>query len=516
MSASPPNILLLVADQLTPGALPAYGNAVVRTPQLDRLAAEGVVFDAAYCASPLCAPSRYGLLSGCLPSTFNAFDNASELSSEVPTVAHHLRQAGYQTILSGKMHFAGPNQLHGFEERLTTDIYPADFGWTPDWEQPEVRQEWYHNPSSVEQAGSCVRTNQLDFDDEVVFKARRKLFDLARQRQQSPFFLTVSLTHPHDPYVISQEYWDLYRDDEIDLPRIPLREASEDPHSRRLRRACGLDLAPPTETQIRHARHAYYGAISYVDRQIGSLLQVLADTGQADNTVVVFTSDHGDMLGERGLWYKMNFFEPAIRVPLIVNAPARFAPHRVSQAVSLLDLLPTLAELAGAPGAHAADSTIPPCEGRSLLPHLHGEGGHDEAFAEYLGEGALAPMAMIRRGRFKFIHSPTDPDQLFDLQADPDELRNLADDPAQQERLAAFRAEAAARWDFPALHQRVLRSQRQRRFLFRAEARGRLASWDFQPHEDASRQYVRSHLELDAIEAAARFPAVPPICRPAD
>lgn len=120
------------------------------------------------------------MLTGRLPSRFGAFDNASELPSEIPTVAHHLRSVGYQTILSGKMHFAGPNQLHGFEERLTTDIYPADFGWTPDWAHPDERQERYHNPTSVTQAGPCIRTNQLDFDEEVVFKAQRKLFDIAR------------------------------------------------------------------------------------------------------------------------------------------------------------------------------------------------------------------------------------------------------------------------------------------------------------------------------------------------
>lgn len=503
MSEQAPNILVLVADQLTPGALPIYGNQVARTPNIDRLAAAGVVFDSAYCASPLCAPSRYGLLSGRLPSTFNAFDNASEFSSEVPTVAHHLREQGYRTILSGKMHFAGPNQLHGFEERLTTDIYPADFGWTPDWDRPEERQHWYHNPSSVELAGPCVRTNQLDFDDEVVFKARRRLFDLARERQQRPFFMTVSMTHPHDPYVISREYWERYRDEDIDLPRVPLAAVNEDPHSRRLRRACGLDVAPPDEAQVRHARRAYYGAISYVDEQIGKLVEALESTGQADNTVILLTSDHGDMLGERGLWYKMNFFEPSIRVPLVVSAPGRFRPGRVAGSVSLIDLLPTLTDIAGGAG-----EPVPAQDGRSLLPHLRGEGGHDEAFAEYLAEGVLAPMVMIRRGPFKFIHSPADPDLLFDLAADPDELRNLAADPAHRERVAAFRAEAARRWDLPALHERVLQSQRQRRFLFRAESRGQPATWDFQPREDASRQYVRSHLDLDTIEAMARFPSV--------
>jgi len=179
-SSPPPNILILMADQLTTRALSAYGNGVVRTPNLDRLAAQGVVFDSAYCNSPLCAPARYSLMTGQLPSTHGGFDNAAPLAPEAVTFGHYLRHAGYRTILAGKMHFIGPDQLHGFEERLTTDIYPADFTWTPDWEQPDVRPDWYHNMGSVLEAGPCVRTNQLDYDDEVVYATRQKLFDLAR------------------------------------------------------------------------------------------------------------------------------------------------------------------------------------------------------------------------------------------------------------------------------------------------------------------------------------------------
>ena len=143
-NAPQPNILILMADQLTPGALAAYGNRVTRTPNIDALAANGVVFESAYCNSPLCAPSRYALMSGKLPSRTGGYDNAAALSSEAVTYAHYLRHAGYRTILSGKMHFCGADQLHGFEERLTTDIYPADFGWTPDWQRPGERPSWYH------------------------------------------------------------------------------------------------------------------------------------------------------------------------------------------------------------------------------------------------------------------------------------------------------------------------------------------------------------------------------------
>ena len=280
-----PNVLVFMADQMTPLALPFYGHPVTRAPHMARVAAEGVVFESAYCNFPLCAPSRYVFMSGRLPSRIAAYDNAAEFPADVPTFAHALRNGGYRTILSGKMHFCGADQLHGFEERLTTDIYPSDFNWTPDWEHPHDRKEWFHNMSSVLDAGSCVRTNQLDYDDEVVFAARQKLFDLARDADDRPFCLTVSLTHPHDPYAIATAYWDLYRDDEIDSPRVPHTPGDEDAHSRRLRGVIDIDRTPVDEAQVRAARRAYYGAISYVDEQVGKLLRVLEQTGQLDDSL---------------------------------------------------------------------------------------------------------------------------------------------------------------------------------------------------------------------------------------
>ncbi|MCM8735692.1 choline-sulfatase [Azospirillum sp. A1-3] len=294
-----PNILILMADQMIPQALGAYGNPTVRTPHIDSLAEGGVVFDSAYCNSPLCAPSRYVFLSGRLPSAIGGYDNAAEFPSAVPTFAHYLRLAGYQTILSGKMHFCGADQLHGFEERLTTDIYPADFGWTPDWTRPEERPSWYHNMSSVRDAGPCLRTNQLDFDEEVVFTAERKLYDIARGRRDRPFCFVVSLTHPHDPYAITERYWNRHIDAEVPLPRVTLAPDTMDPHSRRLRHVCAMDEMPLSERQIRNARRAYYGAVAYVDDQIGRLTGVLEETRLAEDTVIVLLSD--DRAPERGV-----------------------------------------------------------------------------------------------------------------------------------------------------------------------------------------------------------------------
>jgi choline-sulfatase len=355
-----------------------------------------------------------------------------------------------------------------------------------------------------------VRTNQLDFDDEVTFTTRQKLFDIARERSAGkdarPFCMVASLTHPHDPYAIPQKYWDMYRDEDIDMPRHcdPLQAC--DPHSKRLRHVYETDRTPPTDQQVRNARRAYYGAISYVDDQFGAILQALKDTGLDDDTIVIVTSDHGEMLGERGLWYKMTFFEGGCRVPLIVHAPKRFDAHRVSASVSHLDLLPTLAELArGEPRDAWPDSL----DGRSLVPHLLNAGNaHDEAIGEYLAEGAIAPIVMLRRGRFKFIHSPADPDQLYDLAADPLERNNLAADWGNELQVAAFREEIAKRWDIAALHDEVVTSQRRRRFHFEATTQGVIESWDWQPEVDASQRYMRNHIDLDTLEAMARFPAV--------
>jgi len=309
------------------------------------------------------------------------------------------------------------------------------------------------------------------------------------------------MTHPHDPFAVTHEYWNRYRDGEIDMPRVHIAPEDLDPHSRRLRYVCGLDTQPVTVEQIRAARHAYYGALSYVDDHVGSLVAALEETRFAAQTVILVLADHGEMLGERGLWYKMNFFEPACRVPLLVHAPGLFAPRAVPQSVSLIDVLPTLLELAG---DGEAPQLVTELEGRSLLPHLQGSGGHDDVLGEYLAEGAIAPLVMIRSGRFKFIHSPADPDQLFDLAADPQELHNLAARGAGE--AGAWRARTARTWSLETLHAQVIASQRRRLLVDAALRLGRRTSWDYEPPSDASQQYVRNHKTLEELEGAARFP----------
>ena len=486
--AERPNVLLVMADQLGACHLPCYGHPLVQAPNLSRLAEQGAVFERAYCASPLCAPSRAAMLTGRLPSQTGVYDNAAELPAATPTIVHLLRAAGYATALTGKMHFVGPDQLHGFEQRLTSDVYPAGFDWTPDWRlESGARLHWYHTMTSLQETAVTEAATQTDYDDEVAFTGCQLLRDLSRQPHRRPFFATVSFTNPHDPWEVRRRHWQLYDDDAIDLPAVPaIPREQADPHSLRLRDMIGSDRRPLDEAELRRARHGYYAAISYLDERIGELLSVLEDTGLAEDTMVVFTSDHGEMLGERGLWYKMTFFDPSARVPLIVRGPG-VAPGRRAGCVSQLDLAPTLAELAGVDGADGDGFT-----GSSLAGMLAGgDAGPDLALGEYLAEGVRTPEVMVRRGRHKYLHARGDPDRLYDLEADPDEVDNLAELPQHAELAAGFRDEVARRWDLDRLEREVLDSQRRRRVVAEALARGAHTPWDFQPHTDASLQWVR-------------------------
>ena len=486
------NFLILVADQLSPRALPPYGNRVVKAPHIENLAESGVVFEHAYCSSPLCAPSRASFMTGQLPSRIGVYDNGAEFAASVPTVAHRMRAAGYRTCLAGKMHFIGPDQLHGFEQRLTPDIYPAGMHWIPDWQALlSDRLEWYHDMSSVFEAGVVEATLQIDYDEEVAFRSVRAIYDLARAGDKKPFFMVASFSQPHDPWEVLAEHWNRYDGVEIDMPVVPsMSDDRLDAHSRRIREMCGaLSLEVPDDV-VMNARRAHYASISYVDDKLGQLLEALDTVGLRDDTVVIFMADHGEMLGERGLWYKMSFFEPSITVPLVVSAPSRFVSRRVTSNVSLLDLAPTLIDLA--PGLASHDFNF--FDGTSLLPLLEGDpaAGNGVVAGEYLAEGAVAPVVMMRRGKLKFISSPSDPDQLFDLETDPNELNNLAAASTHTREVKEFRDEVTRRWNLSVLHAEVLSSQHRRRLVAQALSAGAQASWDYTPNGAAvDAPYVR-------------------------
>ena len=479
-----------MADQLS-GRLFDDGPApFLQVPNLRRLGEDATHFRNCYCASPLCAPSRASFMTGLLPSRTGVFDNAAEFASSIPTFAHHLRAAGYRTVLSGKMHFVGPDQLHGFEERLTTDVYPADFGWTPDWTRPGERIDWwYHNLGSVTDAGTAEITNQLEFDDEVAYHARLRLYQLARQADDRPFCLTVSFTHPHDPYVARRRFWDLYPD-----PPMPdvaaIAPAAMDPHSRRLYEANDSERFTVTDENVRDSRRAYFANISYLDAKLGELTEVLQGCGLADDTIVLFVSDHGDMLGERGMWFKMSFFEGSARVPLIVRAPGRLAPGRVDRPVSTMDVMPSLLELAG------IDPSGLEIDGRSLLDADPGR----VVVSQYMAEGSVTPMLMLRDERHKLCLCPADPPMAFDMIDDPNELQPLPTVPASLQNYAD------SQFDLATIDRQVRQSQASRLVVYPALRNGHYFPWDHQPLQLASERYMRNHMDLNVLEAQARFP----------
>jgi choline-sulfatase len=498
-----PNILLVMFDQMAALSLPAYGHHLVRTPFLDRLAARGTVLESAFCAAPLCSPSRFAMLTGCLPSRIGAFDNAAELPSAVPTLLHYLRDAGYRTCLAGKMDFTGADQLHGYEERLTTDLSPSDLGWTPDWDRPEQVQPWYHTLQSVAEAGPSDYSLTLQYDEDACGRAVQWLHRAAAHPDGRPFMLTASFMHPHDPYLGPRRHWDLYDEADIDLPVL---ERQDDAPGRRMHRLYDRDEYPVGPAEIRRSRRAYYAMISYCDELLGRLLATLERLGLADDTVVLVTSDHGDMLGERGLWYKMVFFERALRVPLIAAGPGIARGARVAIPVSQLDLLPTLLELAtGAPFA-----PVSPIDGRSLAAALRGgDLPPGEVLAEYAGEGYDGPAVMLLRAGRKLVYSRPDGPALYDLRADPMEAVDLARDPARATEIAALVEEVERRWDLTALDVAVRDSQRRRHLVHRALLQGRVAPWDFEPRQDPAETYYRNYrADAPDPERPLRLPRV--------
>ena len=342
------------------------------------------------------------MMAGQQNHKIGAYDNASEFASTVPTFAHYLRSAGYQTSLVGKMHFVGPDQLHGYEERLTTDIYPADFGWTPDWLDPDGRFDWwFHNLDSVTHAGVADATNQLDYDDEVGFRTIRKLRDLARTQDERPFMVPRRSHIRTTPMSLAKSSGICTT---MSISRCQLSARSLMMSSTRIAsgyaRSICADTTHVTDEQILAARRAYLANCSYVDHWVGQIVDTLNYHGLADDTIIVFTADHGDMLGERGLWYKMNFFEHSARIPLIVHSPTRFRASRVAPCRACSTVRRRCS-------TWLVSRRRAQWDGHSLLPQL---GGFEDTLrtveGEYLGEGAVAPIFMLRRGKTQIHLQP--------------------------------------------------------------------------------------------------------------
>ncbi len=482
-AGSPPNILFIMADQVTPFMIGPYGQKAARTPHLDRLAQSGTVFDAAYCGSPLCVPSRMALWTGRLPHKIQAYDNASEFAAHIPTTLHYLRRANYRTVASGKCHFIGPDQSHGFNERLTPDIFHSNFGPLPDWTLGAVLNKGTDVQSMLRMLGPNKWTKQLGFDQMTFDRAMARLREYAiGNHHDQPLFLYVSFTQPHDPYTTTKQFLDLYKDADIPMPHPYSNILDLSPSYKWLVIQHGINLVNLSPEKIREARRNYLGMVSWVDDRIGKLLAELRRLQLEKDFVVVFTSDHGAMLGEHGQWSKRYMLEWSCRVPLIVSGPGRLpAGRRIAAPVSLIDMLPTMADLAGS-------KIETPTDGQSLVPLLREEetGNGRVAIAEYLGEGVIEPIRMVRWEHYKYIVVNGYPPQLYDLQTDPHENVNVAGRSKYSRVETRLKEFAEKGWNGPALRTAVIRNQQSRRIVRSMRDFGGIPHWEFEPIETGS------------------------------
>ncbi len=444
-----PNLLYIHSDQHSPHVTGCYGDNLVETPNLDGLAASGVVFDNAYCCSPICVPSRMSMLSGRHPFENEVWTNEHGLDSRIPTFAHAMGAADYQPELVGRMHSVGPDQLHGYAARFVGDHganHPGNPG--PDRGILSVTAGPHH--LSLERSGPGQSAYQVH-DEDVTAVTIDRLNRLGVQKRagilKQPFSLSVGLMLPHPPYVARQEDYDRYADS-MTLPgksAPPLDE--QHPFLRWWRQSTGIEAMD--ESEVRRSRAAYAGLVYRTDAMIGQILNALVENGLDDNTLIIYTSDHGDMQGEHGLFWKHVFYEESVRVPLIVSWPGRIPEgQRSENVVSALDVAATMLDAMDAPA-------LPNSAGRSFLPQIEGLNGvpawEDVAFSEYctdkFGPPEGAYQRMVRREEWKYIHYHDYPSQLFNLREDPEELFDRSDDPGCRSILEELRGEVLRDWD---------------------------------------------------------------------
>lgn len=479
-----PNILVIMADQMTPFMLGACGGPVP-TPNMAALADTGLRFTDAYTPSPICVPARSCYMTGLLTSSTGCYDNGDPFPGFIPTFAHYLTNAGYDTVLSGKMHFVGADQLHGFRRRLNTDIYPAGYIWSypllPD-DDPEAMAFDFAPQYQAENVGPGW-TAELQYDEDTQFRALEYL----RHAPEKPFHLTVSFTNPHPPYKVPRAYWEKWKDADLPLPHYPGdMNALYSDFDRAFIRWYGLDRKNIRDPKHLLAMRRGFAALTeYVDDKIGELLDVLDETGLRDDTLIFVTSDHGEMLGEHGLIQKRSFYEWSARIPLVVNGPG-VVQGTCATPVSLIDLPATFLDVAGA-------APVRPMEGRSLVPAFEGRALEDRpVISEYHGEGVMRPCFMVRHGRWKYHYTHGSPHRLFDMQEDPGEWRDRSGDPECATVLADMQAlVTGGRFDLDRIARDVWDRLAQKQVVNAAMATNE-TSWDYWPDPADGTSYVRA------------------------
>jgi choline-sulfatase len=473
-----PNFLIIMSDEHGTMFSSTHGHPLVQTPHMDRLAQQGATFDANYCNAPLCVPSRLSFMTGRYVSRCKGWDNATPLPSDAATWPYLLRSIGYDAVLSGKMHLVGPDRLHGFRTQLAYDPHGGGhrdpdssrpLGLNPGgrhpiypWRNgvPTAAEPWRSVPNARAGTGPMIEA-----DDAIEAAALEYLRAPARKGQ--PFALCVGFVAPHFPFIVPEPYFSMYYPDRVDMPNNPPGHLDNlPPAAQRLIEFCGFHGY--TEDQIKRARAAYYGLITYLDDKIGRLLDTLEEQGLAGNTVIIYTSDHGESLGEHGLWRKMNFYEQSARVPLQISWPGVIeGGQRFSGATSLVDAVATMLDMAGVP---PNSRQILDSDGDSLLPLMRGKTTEwkDEAFCEHLAHGTDRPRAMIRQGSYKLCYSHGEmPElELYDLGNDPGEFNNLVGEPAHRDTQEKLLARIIEIWGDPdKLNRTIMRSQEARRLI---------------------------------------------------
>ncbi len=425
--SSKPNIVYFLSDQHNAEISGFAGDPYVRTPNIDSIAASGVVLDKCYCPSPLCIPSRSAMLTGLMPHRTGMYNNMQAMRSDKATLPMAMTVGGYETVLAGRMHFAGPDQRHGFEKRLVGDITTSQIGIdNEDSALGMYRGASGQNTSVITKSGIGYSPT-LAFDDAVIQGTREFL----RQRtDERPLFMIIGTYGPHCPYAVEDDlFWEYYDK----LPRIDdfSQEARGAIHPAIRNWYRNRHLETVTKEDLHRVRAAYYGMITRIDRQVGEIMESVASALDMDNTIFIYGSDHGDCIGKHGLFWKTNFYEGSARVPMMFSWKNHFAQGaRLTGPSSLLDVAPTLIKLGGCPD-------LPRYDGVDISPSLFTGRELDKervVLAECYDIKGDNPSVMARDDRYKLtLHAGYDDPQLFDMQEDPDEDHDLGTDPAHKQ-----------------------------------------------------------------------------------
>lgn len=452
----PSNLLFLCSDNHARLMSGCYGNRLVRTPNLDRLAARGVRFANAYTSSPVCCPARAALATGRYPHSTGYWDNCIVYDGRVRSWMHELRDAGYNVVSVGKLHYRSTEDDNGFVREIAPMHIVNGKGavsillrWSGD--EPINAGQWALH---IEKAG-VGETAYQDYDRKITSETIAWLQSVAA-KSDHPWAIFVSYVSPHPPFTVPQRFFDMYKDVEFPLP--PLfrpEERPEHPAAAHLRRQMEIHEFRD-EAKLRNMIRCYYALVTHLDEQVGEVLDALRETGLVDSTRVIYSSDHGESAGAHGFFGKAQIYEPAITVPLLMAGPDLPARHVVEEPVSHVDLYPTICDFANqAPSPKNLD-------GESLLPIISGGRRIDPPLSQYHGAGSKSASLAVRRGDWKLAYHVGFPSQLFNLADDPDETRDLAAVAGMAERLALMEAELRKLCDPEEVDRRAKGDQRRK------------------------------------------------------